>query len=70
MAARGTFKLSNPLKVEMTLTITMSMEEWTAIKAKLNRSNDAEWALDDSIGQMLDKANQHFNFYEEVGKFK
>lgn len=66
MAARGTFKLSNPLKVEMTLTITMSMEEWASIKKKLNRSNDAEWALDDSIDQMLDQANKHFSFYGEV----
>lgn len=67
MAARGTFTITKPEGVEMTLTITMSVKEWKLVKQQLRPSNsDAEWYLDDSIRQMIEKAGQEFRFYENV----
>lgn len=64
MAARGTFGLRDPDSAEMTLTITMSVKEWKIVQQRLNKSSsDAEWYLDDTIGQMIDKAGKHFSFY-------
>lgn len=69
MAARGTFALANPTNVEMTLTVTMSAREWIVIKSHLHPSTSiGEWTLDDSIHQMIEKANQEFHFYEQVEK--
>ncbi len=67
MAARGDFRITNPTKIDMTLTITMSVEEWKMIKDRLRPSTtDADWHLDDVIGKLIDKAAKEFNFYEEV----
>lgn len=67
MAARGNFSLTNPDTVNMTLTITMSVKEWKAIKERLRPSTtDADWQLDDSIRSMIEKANAEFHFYENV----
>lgn len=67
MAARGTFSVTQPDKIDMTLTITMSVKEWKVVKAQLNPSaSDGQWCLNDSINQILDKANTEFHFYEQV----
>lgn len=69
MASHGTFALTNADRVEMTLTITMSMKEWKIVKEHLRPAqNDGDWYLDNTISQMLDKANKEFHFYEEVTK--
>lgn len=69
MAAKGTFELTTPGKVNMTLTITMSLDEWKEIKSRLRpTSGDGAWYLDDTISQMLDQANKQFHFYEELKK--
>lgn len=67
MAARGTFKLANPQGVELTMTITMSAKEWLTLKERLRpAASDAEWYLDDTIKQMVEKAAKEFHFYETV----
>lgn len=69
MAARGTFSPANPGKIEMTLVVTMSINEWRIIRERLRpQASGADWNLDDSIRQMIDKANTEFHFYEQVNE--
>lgn len=71
MAARGTFKLTEPDKINMTLTMTMSVAEWRVVQARLKpHESNGEWYFDDSISQMLEQANKHFHFYENPIKPK
>lgn len=64
MAAKGSFQLSDPENVDMTLTITMSLREWKAIKDQISNRTTAEWHLNNAISGMIEKANKEFNFYE------
>jgi len=69
MAARGTFQITHPSKIDMTLTITMSVAEWMIVKQKLAASDsNGEWYLDAAIADMIEKANKEFHFYDEVSK--
>jgi hypothetical protein len=67
MAARGNFKLADPLGVDMTLTITMSVTEWKIVKSRMTpAASDGEWYLDAAIADMIENANKYFHFYATV----
>lgn len=67
MAAHGAFRITDPDKVNMTLTITMSVKEWKVIRQRLQpETTDGEWYLNDTIIKLIDKADQAFSFYDEV----
>lgn len=71
MAARGTFSIVRPDKIDMALTIVMSIAEWKIIESRLRPTeSNGEWYLDEAIRNMMDKAKKEFNFYEDVEKDK
>lgn len=69
MAARGLFHLTDPDKIDLTMTLTMSLKEWKIIKGRLRPdTTDADWHLDDTIRRMVGKAELQFPIYENVEK--
>ncbi len=65
MAAKAEFRIPNFEKVDVTMTITMSVAEWREVRARLyaNEGN-GQWYFKDGIARMIDQLDISFRFYE------
>lgn len=63
------FTPSNPDKIEMTLSLTMSLYEWKQLKAQM--SNEwPSWEIGGKIRSMIDQASTSFYPQEPVNATK
>jgi len=54
---------ANPDEIAMTLTVTAKLKEWKEIREQLQdqpREYNGAWAFAGVIGQLVDKASDHF----------
>lgn len=70
MSIKANFDIANPKKVEMRLTIVMTVEEWGQVRGALNEAAEAEhWhpanQLLRSIDELTAQANKDFMFWGE-----
>lgn len=64
MAMKGSFQAVNPDSIEFSMTITMSLGEWKAIKKMINATTSNQWLFISRINSMVEKAEREFSFYE------
>lgn len=57
---RSNFKITRPEIVDFTLTITMSLEDWMALKGQFNTAAHPAGKLKDAIYDMVQQADKFF----------
>lgn len=67
MAIISNFSVRNPDKIEMTMSVTMTIKEWVDLASHIKEENDY-WATSNafcrSVKQLVDKASAEFQAYE------
>lgn len=56
---RISFKAARPAEVEFTLSMTMKLDDWRALRTMVN-DNWPGWELRDAISDLITKAEQQF----------
>lgn len=59
MSMKQRMRATEPDTIDLTLEVTMSLREWRQFQKQLNGSYPS-WRFSEAIGEMVDKANQHF----------
>jgi hypothetical protein len=62
---KATFRLTEPKKVEATLSITMPLEDWEALRAQLPVAWPS-WKLSSVIDHLVTKAQVEFGSAGEI----
>lgn len=63
---RGEIEVESPDAVEVTLTLTMTLGDWKALRGSLC-SKYPDWQLGNVIGQAVSKIEARFALAEKVG---
>ena len=70
MSMKASFDIANPNKVEMRMTVVMTVEDWGKVRGALKEADEQEhWhpanQLVRSIDDLTSKANKDFMFWGE-----
>jgi len=57
---KATFFVVDPDKVELELTIKMTLGDWKKLKDQITSGGFPSWQLGNTISDMVMKANRHF----------
>lgn len=57
---KASYWLQSPEKIEATLTVTMTIEEWRALQKQLPDSVWPAWKFSNEISELISHANRHF----------
>ena len=63
---RAKLSLDRPDKLEATMTVTMTIQEWRAIKARMSSNEWPDWAFANLIAQLIGKACSSYDQAEDV----
>lgn len=58
---KADFRIADPDSVEMSLTITMPLSDWSNLQRQLETTKYPSWKMATEIGKMIQHARLHFH---------
>lgn len=72
MTVISNFSVRNPKKIEMTMNVTMTIEEWVSLRSRISEDKEEYWSSSNAfcrtIKELVDKASKEFQAYENWDK--
>lgn len=65
MSISSSFKLDNPNDMEATMSVTMTVGEWRALREQLETLKSPSYTFDQHIKELLTSVDNHFIQHED-----